>query len=128
MVNQPAGATFSVSVVLNGGDNVYSVPVQVRYDPRVMQFLSVSDGGALSKDGAAVAVVHRDDPASGTVQVSMSRPPGSGGIAPAGTLLTMTFMAKAAGQGTISVGKTILRDPKNVAVDASGSQAMVNIR
>jgi general secretion pathway protein D len=128
IVNQPAGATFSINVVLNGGQDVFSVPVQVRYDPKVMQFLYVSNGGALSKDGAAVAVVHRDDSATGTLQVSLSRPPGSGGVAPTGTLMTLTFMTKAPGQGSISIGKAVLRDPKNTAIDASGSQAMVNVR
>ncbi len=33
------------------------------------------------------------------------------------------FVAKAAGQGTISVGRAVLRDPNNAAIEASGSQA-----
>ncbi len=66
MVNQPTGGTFALNVILNGGQNVFSVPVQISYDPKVMQFVSVSNAGALSKDGAAVALVHRDDAAKGT--------------------------------------------------------------
>ena len=41
------------------------------------------------------------------------RPPGTGGITPSGPLFTMMFMAKAAGQGTVSVGRAVLRDPNN---------------
>ena len=67
----------------------------------------------LSKDGAAVALVHRDDAEKGTLQVSLMRPPGSGGITPSGPLFTLIFVAKAAGQGTVSVGKAVLRDPNN---------------
>ena len=85
MVNQPTGGTFALNVILNGGQNVFSVPVQISYDPKVMQFVSVSNAGALSKDGAAVALVHRDDAAKGTVQISLMRPPGSTGITPSGT-------------------------------------------
>ena len=128
MVNQPAGATFAVSLVLNGGQNVFSIPVQIKYDPKVMQFLNASNAGGLSRDGAAVAVVDRNDPTTGALQISMSRPPGSGGIAPSGALLTLTFMAKSAGQGTLSVEKALLRDPNNAITDASGSQAIVNVR
>ena len=128
MVNQPTGATFAINIVLNGGQNVFSVPVQIKYDPKVMQFLSVSNAGGLSQDGAAVAVVQRNDPETGTLQISMSRPPGAGGITPSGALLTLTFLAKSAGQGTLSVGKAVLRDPNNTAMDASGSQAMINVR
>ena len=78
MVNQPTGGTFALNVILNGGQNVFSVPVQISYDPKVMQFVSVSNAGALSKDGAAVALVHRDDAAKGTLQISLMRPPGIG--------------------------------------------------
>jgi general secretion pathway protein D len=126
MVNQAAGQTFAVNVTLNGGQNVFSVPVQVNYDPKVLQLVSVSNAGALSKDGAAVALVHRDD--SGTVQISLMRPPGSGGISPQGPLFTMMFLAKAAGQGSVIVQQTTLKDPSMGAIPASGSQAMVNVR
>jgi general secretion pathway protein D len=128
MVNQPAGATFAVNVVLNGGQNVFSVPVEIKYDPKVMSFVNVSNAGALSKDGAAVALVHRDDAAAGTVTISMMRPPGSNGISPSGPLFTMMFVAKTAGQGTVSVGKSVLRDPNMAAMEASGSQAIINVR
>ena len=128
VVNQPTGATFSVNLVLNGGQNVFSIPVQIKYDPSVMQFLNVSNAGGLSLDGAAVAVVQRNDAQTGTLQISMSRPPGAGGITPSGALITLSFLAKSAGQGTIAVGRAVLRDPNNAAMDASGSQAIVNVR
>ncbi len=128
IVNQPTGGTFAVNVTLNGGQNVFTVPVQINYDPKVMQFVNVSNAGALSKDGAAVALVHRDDADKGTLQVSLMRPPGSNGINPAGPLFTLTFVAKAAGQGTVTVGKSTLRDPNMAAMEASGSQAIVNVR
>jgi general secretion pathway protein D len=128
MVNQPAGATFAVNVVLNGGQNVFSVPVEIKYDPKVMSFVNVSNAGALSRDGAAVALVHRDDAEQGVVTISMMRPPGSSGISPSGPLFTMMFLAKTAGQGTVSVGKTMLRDPNMATMEASGSQAIINVR
>jgi general secretion pathway protein D len=128
VVNQPSGATFAINVVLNGGQNVFSVPVEISYDPKVMSFVDVSNAGALSKDGAAVALVHRDDPDKGTVTVAMTRPPGSSGVNPSGPLFTMMFVAKAAGQGTVSINKATLRDPNMSAMEASGSQAIVNVR
>jgi general secretion pathway protein D len=128
MVNQPTGATIAMTVTLNGGQNVFSVPVQVNYDPKLLQLVNVSNAGALSKDGAAVALVHRDDAEKGAVQISLMRPPGSNGINPEGPLFTVTFVAKAAGQGTVSVGHTTLKDPNMGAIPASGSQAIINVR
>ena len=128
MVNQPAGATFSLNVTLHGGEDVFSVPVQINYDPKVLQFVNASNAGALSKDGAAVALVQRDDAEKGELHVSLARPAGANGISPSGPLFTLTFMAKAAGQGTVAVSRAVVRDPNNAAIEASGSQAVINVR
>ncbi len=63
-LNQAKGSTFTVNVMLSGGQNVYSVPVQLNYDPNQLQVVNVSNGGFLSQDGQIVALVHRDDPAT----------------------------------------------------------------
>jgi hypothetical protein len=75
-----------------------------------------------------VALVHRVDEEKGMLQVSLMRPPGAAGITPSGPLFTLMFVAKAAGQGTISVGNTVLRDPNMGGIEASGSQAIINVR
>src|ERR1051325_5119452 len=63
---QPAGSTFAVNVMINGAQNVYSVPLQVSYDPKVLQVVNVSNGGILSQDGQAVTLLHREDESTGT--------------------------------------------------------------
>jgi general secretion pathway protein D len=75
-----------------------------------------------------VALVNRDDSEKGVLTISLSRPPDSGGISPTGTLFTLMFMGKAAGQGTVSIGNSVLRDPNNMQIEASGSQAIINVR
>ena len=62
---QAPGSTFAVNVLLRGAQNVYSVPLQVSYDPKILQVVNVSNGGLLSQDGQAVALVHRDDDTTG---------------------------------------------------------------
>ena len=77
---QPKGATFTVNVLMSGAQNVYSVPIQVNYDPNQLELANVSNGGFLSQDGQPVALVHRDDPSTGTLQITATRPPGAGGV------------------------------------------------
>ena len=77
-MNQAKGATFTVNVMLSGGQNIYSVPVQLNYDPNQLQVVNVSNGGFLSQDGQAVALVHRDDPATGNVAGHGDAASGSG--------------------------------------------------
>jgi general secretion pathway protein D len=79
-ISQATGSTFAVNVSLNGVQNASSVPLQISYDPKTLQVLNVSNGGFLSQDGQAVALVHRDDDSSGTLQVNATRPPGATGI------------------------------------------------
>ena len=99
MVNQPTGGTFALNVILNGGKNVFSVPVQIHYDPNVMRFVNVSNAGALSKDGAAVALVHRDDAEKGTLTVSLMRPPGLGRHHALGTAVYADVRGQGGGAG-----------------------------
>ncbi|HWR34462.1 MAG TPA: cohesin domain-containing protein [Clostridia bacterium] len=127
-VNQAAGQTFAVSVVVSGAQNVHSVPLQIAYDPKTLQLLNISNGSFLGRDGQAVALVHRDDAAAGSVQVTATRPPGSGGISGDGQVFTLTFQAKAPGQSTLSINRAMLRDSAMQTLPATGSQAVVTIR
>jgi general secretion pathway protein D len=127
-VIQPAGSTFAVNVLLNGAQNVYSVPLQVSYDPKTLQVVNVSNGGFLSQDGQAVALVHRDDDASGTLQITATRPPGSGGISGQGAVVTLTFLAKGSGQSTLTISKGGARDPGMQALTVAGAVATVTVQ
>ncbi len=127
-ITQPAGSTFAVNVMLTGGQNVYSVPLQVSYDPKVLQVVNVSNGGLLSQDGQAVALVHRDDDASGTLQITATRPPGAPGISGQGVVVTLTFLAKGKGQSTLTISKGGVRDPGMQALPVAGSVASVTVQ
>jgi general secretion pathway protein D len=114
--------------MLSGGQNVYSVPVQLSYDPNLVQVINVSNGGFLSQDGQAVALVHKDDPATGTLQVTATRPPGAGGVSGQGAVLTLTFMAKGTGQSALTITRGGARDPAMQPIGLSGAQAAITIQ
>ncbi len=127
-VTQAVGSTFALNVMLNGVQNAHSVPVQVSYDPKLLQVVNVSNGNFLSQDGQAVALVHRDDDQSGTLQITATRPPGANGVSGQGHVVTLTFMTKAAGQGTIAISKGGARDPAMQAVPVMGAVAKVTVQ
>src|SRR5947208_1971319 len=102
-VQATKGNTFAVNLLISGGQNVYSVPVQLNYDPKILQLVNVSNGGFLSQDGQAVALVHREDEALGQSQITATRPPGAGGVSGQGAVVTMTFEAKATGQTPLTI-------------------------
>src|SRR6266566_1896648 len=127
-VTQPAGSTFAVNVLLTGAQNVYSVPLQVSYDPKVLQVVNVSNGGLLSQDGQSVALVRRDDDQSGALQITATRPPGSAGISGQGAVVTLTFMAKASGQSTLTISKGGAKDPNMQSLPVSGAVATITVQ
>ena len=63
------GGTFTVDVVLSGGQNVHAVPLQVTYDKLGLHLLNISSGNFLSQGEQIVALVHREDPSSGAVDI-----------------------------------------------------------
>jgi len=127
-ITQTKGATFTVNVLISGAQNVYSVPLQLNYDPQKLQLVNVSNGGFLAQDGQAVALVHREDEATGTLQITATRPPNSGGVSGQGSVVTLTFMAKAAGQAPLTITRGGARDPAMQPITVNGAQAIVNIQ
>ena len=127
-IAQAKGSTFAVNVMLTGAQNAYSVPLQISYDPKMLQVVNVSNGGFLSQDGQAVALVHRDDDTTGTLQITATRPPGAGGISGQGTIVTLTFVAKAPGQSTLTIAKGGVRDPGMQSAPAAGAAVTVTIQ
>jgi len=121
------GSTFTVAVVLEHGQDIAAVPIQITYDPKVVQFTSVSNGNFLAKDGQQVILVHRDDPSSGKLQITAQRPPGTAGVSGDGAVFNLVFTAKAKGTGAISISVPGARNSQNQPLDVLGSQTTIAV-
>jgi general secretion pathway protein D len=122
------GNTFVVNLMISGAQNVYSVPVQMNYDPAKLQLVNVSNGGFLSQDGQAVALVHREDENTGTLLVTATRPPGAGGVSGQGAVVSLTFQAKASGQTPLTITRGGALDPGQQRITVNGAQASVTVQ
>jgi general secretion pathway protein D len=122
------GNTFVVNLLISGAQNVYSVPVQMNYDPAKLQLVNVSNGGFLSQDGQAVALVRREDETTGTLQITAMRPPGATGVSGQGTVVTLTFQAKDSGQTPLTITRGQALDPAQHSITVNGAQASVTVQ
>jgi general secretion pathway protein D len=122
------GNTFVVNLLISGAQNVHSVPVQLNYDPKMLQMVNVSNGGFLSQDGQAVALVHREDETIGQSQITATRPPGTGGVSGQGAVVTITFQAKTDGQTPLTITRGNALDPGLQSITVNGAQAAVTIQ
>jgi general secretion pathway protein D len=99
-----AGTTFQVPVVLTGGRDIASVPMQIQYDPSKLSLVNVTSGDLLGRDNQAVALIHRDD-GPGNITINAARPPGVAGVNGAGVICVLSFQAKTAGESTLSLSR-----------------------
>jgi general secretion pathway protein D len=124
---QAVGSTFQASVVLSNAHDVFSVPLEIQFDPKILQLVNVDTGGLLGGDGQPVALVHRDE-GNGHVTVSASRPPGIGGVNGQGQVCIFTFKALAVGDSNIALVKVGARNSLQANLPATGSQAVVHVK
>jgi len=96
------GQAANVSLVVANVRDLFSIPLMVQFDPKVVELTEVHHGGFLAQDGRPVALVHRVEAETGTAIISLTRPPGSGGISGSGPLVLLVFRA-------LTVGRTALR-------------------
>jgi general secretion pathway protein D len=122
-----AGSTFQVAVNLSGGQDVFSVPMQVHYDNTKLALINVDTGGFLGRDGQAIALVHRDD-GVGNVVISASRPPGVAGVTGAGSVCILTFQANTPGDASMQIIRASAKNSAQQAVNIAGSQTVVHIQ
>jgi len=121
------GATFQVPVVLTGGRDVASVPMQIQYDPAKLSLVNVTSGDLLSRDNQAVGLVHRDD-GPGNITINAARPPGVAGITGAGVVCVLSFQAKAPGESALVLtrGAAITSTQQNSPAPASRVSIVVH--
>ena len=124
---QTVGGTFQVAVMLSGAQDLFAVPMQLGFNPAVLQLVNVDSGDLLSRDGQPVSIVHRDE-GNGLVTVSTSRPPGTVGVNGQGTLAVLTFKAIAPGDSPLTFTKVGARNSAQANLPAAGSAAVVHVK
>ena len=126
--SQAVGSKFQVAVTLANGANITSVPLQLQFNPAVLQLVNVDAGDFLSgQDKQPVALAHRDE-GNGLLSLTASRPPGIGGVSGQGTVVTLTFQAKSAGDSKLSLTRVGAINNLKTSLPATGSEATVHVK
>ncbi len=125
--DQIVGSTFQVAVTVSDARDLFSVPLQLQFDPKVLSLVDVDSGEFLGRDGQAAALVHRDE-GGGLVTISETRPPHAIGVNGQGTLCTLTFKALAPGSSSVALVRIGTKDSKQISLPATGTQATVHVK
>lgn len=125
---QAVGATFSVNVVAANASDWYSAPMQISFDPKVLEFVNISNGDLMSKDGQVVTLVHRVDAQRGVISANAQRPPNSTGAYGDGSVFTITFKAVGKGDAVVALMNPNIRTSKQQSVPVPSTPATVSVK
>jgi general secretion pathway protein D len=107
-----AQLSSQVKIVLQAQNmtDLSSVPVKVRWDPKVLRLEMISAGALLSQDGKIVApsLDIRND--TGDASIDVNRLAAAGGVSGTGPLLQLTFTAVGKGSTAVTVTEAGLRN------------------
>jgi general secretion pathway protein D len=120
------GSTFQVTVRASNAHDLFGVPMQMQFDPKVLSLVNVDTGDLLGRDGQAVALSHRDD-GQGAVTMSLTRPPNTAGVSGDGPLCVLTFKAIAPGNSSLALVRVGATDSHQNKMPAIGGQATVRV-
>jgi general secretion pathway protein D len=124
---QAVGSTFQVLIKVTNAHDLYSVPLQMQFNNKVLQLVDVDSGDLMIRDGQPAALVHRDG-GDGSVTITDSRPPQTSGVNGDGALCTLTFKAIGAGDSPLALVRIGARDSKQNNLPTVGSQGMVHVK
>jgi general secretion pathway protein D len=122
-----SGASFQVPVTLTNGTDVDSVTLIFQYDTTKLSLQSISPGDFLNRDGEQPRLVHSDSP-MGHVVISMSRPPGAGGINGDGTVCLLNFEAVNSGTTDLTITRATLVNSAQQVTRAKFVQPSISVK
>jgi len=124
-ITLPPAGTATLNIVGNGMD-FFGVDLTLAFEPGAVEIREIRDGGFLSRDGQIVAFVQRMETESGTVRISLERPPGAPAVSGTGNLVTLTLArGMRGGDSTIRMTDFRIRDPQQNTATGAGAEVRI---
>jgi len=119
-----------VTIVLQAQNmtDLASVPVKVRWDPKVLRLEMITPGALLTQDGKVIgpSLDIRND--TGDASIDVNRIAGAGGVNGTGPLLQLTFTAVGKGNTTVSVTEAPLKNSSQQPILTPGPSVSVVVQ
>jgi general secretion pathway protein D len=119
-----------VNIVLEATNmtDLATVPVKVRWDPKILRLETISAGALLSQDGKIIApsLDIRND--SGDASISVGRVAGAQGVSGTGPLLQFRFTAVGKGTATVSVTDAPLKSSSQQPIAVQPPSVSVTVQ
>ena len=74
--------------------DLFSAPLQIKFDPKVLKLNDVTQGNLMASDGQQVTFTKNIQNDTGEADITLNRLPGTGGITGSGMLVTLSFTTR----------------------------------
>jgi general secretion pathway protein D len=119
---------ITISLLIEGGADVASAPMQIQFDPKLLRLNDVSLGDFFSKDDRPPVFTKNIMNDTGAAIIQLNRPPGSHGAGRSGTLVTLTFEAVARGTAVVQIPHLAVRNAQGAIISNSTPQLTVTVK
>lgn len=123
----PAEA-FTVTLQVDNVTDLFTAPMRVTYDNKVLKLVEVTKGDFMGGDGQQVTFSESKVDAQGMAIVNMNRLPGAGGISGSGTLVNLKFTAVAAGTSQITLADLTMRDARLQSIPVTAPVTSITVK
>ena len=126
-VQTPVNTPVTLALQLDNVNGLFSAPMRLRFDPKILRLDSAQPGTLLTGDGQKVNFSTNTMNDTGEAVITLNRLPGSGGVTGSGPILQLTFQTLAPGTATVSIADPQLKDMQlqPVTVTAPSVQVVV---
>jgi hypothetical protein len=123
-----SGDTEIVGISIDGVNDLFSIPMLLKYDPAVIQITEVRDGGFLSGGTQTVMIVQRIDAQKGEVMISCTRGPHTAGVNGSGTILGLVVKGVAAGDARMQIVEVKAQDSQQRSIPITSGEAAIQVQ
>lgn len=128
-IQTPSGGTLSVNVQIENVTDLASVsPLRIKFDSAQLRLNDIAPGDLLSRDGVRVASVKDIRNDVGEATITITRPPGSPGIAGTGSIAVLNFTALTNGKATVTLPELGLMSAQSQPISATTSELPVTVQ
>jgi general secretion pathway protein D len=129
------GETFILTVSADEQEALHSAPLILGFPPGQLEVVSIDEGDLLGQGGATTLFSSSIDRNEGRILVNYNRQPGMAGVSGSGSLVKVTFQAKAAGKGSLELvsgsfqdaaGQTVPMEPVLMTIEVRADEATAN--
>ncbi|MDZ4803086.1 MAG: cohesin domain-containing protein [Bryobacteraceae bacterium] len=121
-------APITVSLQAENIADLFSAPVRLKFDPKMLRVTSVQAGSLMGGDGQKIDFTPNVMNETGDVAVNLSRTPGSGGVSGSGTVLTVTFQAIGRGASKVQVLDASFRNTQLLPVPVGSPTMAIDVQ